>query len=453
MPPEPVEPAAAVDRLQRRLARAGGGLPARPRGAELAHRLVEGADEEEGGLVCGGRRVGQRVRRRLCGEVALVEGELADRPRLAGGAVEVVLKLVGVVEDPVAEREAVQLRGGGEGAWLDLEVAEDLVAKPDGGGGDRVAPHLDHPAEGAVGLRVRLELDRRLAPRPRHLLEVGPVDEHGRRADRLHLLVARLAARRPDPLDKGRVGRVGAHVAEEVRHRRAALGAIRDGLQQHVVRLCDEEVLLLQRGVAGRLEEVSDAAGPVDDAVAVEARDVGRLVLGREMRRYLRLEPVRTAAWRRDQPREAGQLGAAARRVGVPHAHPVVIHDAALPRLVVVRRGGQHHVERLARCGTPLRCHAGDVATAAAAATAAAGTTTDASGFDLCHVRTTSCCVCGACASSDERQSSCIWCMRRSVVQIRLRHRARPLKKRHACKREQQKTEVPLRQHRRTVGR
>ena len=144
----------------------------------------------------------------------------------------------------VPAREAVELRFGGERARLDLEVGKLLVAQTELGGGDRVAPHLDNPAECGVCRAVRLEGHRSLAPAFHDLFEVAAVDDHRARADGLHLLVRVLPAFRPHLLDDRRVRRIGAHVVEDMPHRRTLDRAVRDRLDQDVVGLGDVDVLL-----------------------------------------------------------------------------------------------------------------------------------------------------------------------------------------------------------------
>ena len=168
--------------------------------------------------------------------MALVERVLADGPWLARRAVEHVLELVSVVEDPVAQREATQLVMGGQGPRFDLEIRKLLVLEADLRGGDGIPskraaqggehmqdahadvnghghgmrvmcmcacgrtrsismwseaacahgcgaahapPHLNHPPQAPIRLLVRLESHRSLLPLRSNRLQILTVKKDG----------------------------------------------------------------------------------------------------------------------------------------------------------------------------------------------------------------------------------------------------------------------------------
>mmetsp|Transcript_2569 Transcript_2569/g.8343 ORF Transcript_2569/g.8343 Transcript_2569/m.8343 type:complete len:424 (-) Transcript_2569:483-1754(-) len=314
VPREPVQPAAAVERLHHLPALAPGRLLGRP-ARDGTHRLVPCVEQPDAGRVRARRRLRQRVGRRDLVEVALVEGPIADVPRLAGRAVEHVLKLVRVVEDVEAPCGKLgQLGLGRECARLDLELFDEPVDDALRGGGDRVAPHLLHPAlHHPLRVSVRAQPERKVEPARRDGAELVEVDEQRRGADRVE---GGGRALRPVALDHPVLARMRVHVAEGEGGGRGSGGEVGYGLHQHVVRLEDEDEVggdLPQQGGGG--EQLPDRLGSVEHPEVEVRLDDRRGELGHEHGRDLTLEPVRLAALRRDQPREAGQLGAAARRV------------------------------------------------------------------------------------------------------------------------------------------
>ena len=76
------------------------------------------------------------------------------------------------------------------------------------------------------------------------LLEVVAVDDHRRWSNGLDALVPVCAALGPRILDDAGVRRVGAHVAKDVRHRRAGRREVGQRVHEQVVRLRDVHVLL-----------------------------------------------------------------------------------------------------------------------------------------------------------------------------------------------------------------
>mmetsp|Transcript_44007 Transcript_44007/g.145794 ORF Transcript_44007/g.145794 Transcript_44007/m.145794 type:complete len:611 (+) Transcript_44007:428-2260(+) len=349
VPREPVQPAAAVERLHHLPALAPGRLLGRP-ARDGTHRLVPCVEQPDAGRVRARRRLRQRVGRRDLVEVALVEGPLADVPRLAGRAVEHVLKLVRVVEDVEAPCGKLgQLGLGRECARLDLELFDEPVDDALRGGGDRVAPHLLHPAlDHPLRLGVGAEPQREVEPLLVDAAQLVEVDEERRRADGLHALVRPSG---PVLLDHPLLRRLRKHVPKHKGRRLLRSGEVRDGAHDDVVRLEDEHIVtrlsdLCEEGRA--LHQLLDRVWPVEDAKVEVRRQHLRAQLHREERRDLAFEPVGPPAGRRAQPREGRHVGAlAAGRGGLL---PVVVHDARLPLLIDRPRRRQHGV-----VGTPPR--------------------------------------------------------------------------------------------------
>mmetsp|Transcript_2608 Transcript_2608/g.8817 ORF Transcript_2608/g.8817 Transcript_2608/m.8817 type:complete len:261 (-) Transcript_2608:466-1248(-) len=258
-----------------------------------------------------GRR--QLLRRQGAKVVPLVERPLADLHHALRPALQRVLDPVRVVED-VGESRELGRDAAGARAVLDLEVSHEPVLDAERGGGDRVAPHLLHPAlHHPLRVSVRAQPERKVEPARRDGAELVEVDEQRRGADRVE---GGGRALRPVVLDHPVLARMRVHVAEGEGGGRGSGGEVGYGLHQHVVRLEDEDEVggdLPQQGGGG--EQLPDRLGSVEHPEVEVRLDDRRGELGHEHGRDLTLEPVRLAALRRDQPREAGQLGAAARRV------------------------------------------------------------------------------------------------------------------------------------------
>eukprot|EP00966_Prymnesium_polylepis_P161286 3727303-Prymnesium_polylepis.1 len=201
-------------------------LGRRPRRNARA-RLVERRQQPLGAL---GSARGWRLQiaRRVGGAVVpLVEAPLADLARLRRAA-QRVLDAIGVVEDVAVGRRA------DAGAALNLEGVEHAVLDPERRRRDRVAPHLEHPAEALVGKRVALERERDVVPERREAPQHRLVHEQRRRPHILH--VAPRRARRvlvDDALVAGRA----VHVAKAEGDRRLLGGQVAQRLHEHVVRL------------------------------------------------------------------------------------------------------------------------------------------------------------------------------------------------------------------------
>ena len=95
-----------------------------------------------------------------------------------------------------------------------------------------------------VGVRIRVRVRVRVRVRGGDLLEVVAVDDHRRWSNGLDALVAVCAALGPRILDDAGVRRVGAHVAKDVRHRRAGRREVGQRVHEQVVRLRDVHILL-----------------------------------------------------------------------------------------------------------------------------------------------------------------------------------------------------------------
>mmetsp|Transcript_23668 Transcript_23668/g.78635 ORF Transcript_23668/g.78635 Transcript_23668/m.78635 type:complete len:344 (-) Transcript_23668:401-1432(-) len=214
--------------------RVGGG----PRVARLGDGLIPRRMQP----LCGrvgllGRRV-EIWRRVGASVVPLVQRPLADGVEALGRAVEPVLDAVRVVEDLVALLEPVlcpRIR-----IRLDLH-ALDRVSDPQAGGGDRVAPHLEHPILNPVRrLGAPSQNVRAVEPQRGHLAKQLLLDDERRRPDGLQALKVAL---RPAVLDHRIVPRRCMHVPESVRRRqRRRVGG---GVSREVGhRLCEDVVRL-----------------------------------------------------------------------------------------------------------------------------------------------------------------------------------------------------------------
>ena len=288
-----------------------------------------------------------RVRLRVRVRVGVRVGVRVRPPahlQLDGQPVAAVLDAVRVVEEVVRHRLLGRHRRRRVGpreaplavadrAALELECVEDAVPDAERAGGDAVAPHLAHPAEVLHRLGVAHDPERELVPRLDDARELLDVDHHGRRPHRVGLAAEPL----DKPVDDARLP-PRDHVAEVERggHRRRRQVGQRP--QHQVVGLRNVDVVL-HDDLAEPLvrHKLHHRVRPVDDDVA------GRLRLLDHERRDLVDQLVGLLVARREQPREAAHLAA---RVARPLHLEVVVHDAALPRLVAARRRGEDGVVR-----------------------------------------------------------------------------------------------------------
>eukprot|EP00967_Tisochrysis_lutea_P084272 scaffold117722_cov31-Tisochrysis_lutea.AAC.3 len=168
-----------------------------------------------------------------------------------------------------------------------------------------------------------------IVPRLSDDFEVSLVDQHRGWSDGLDALVTASATRWPYTLQEAGVRRIRTH--------------------NDMIRLGDEDILLLDCLILGSSEKVDNRAGAVYDSVAVEPIEIAAIVLGREDGGNLSFEPIGLPAGRRDEAREARHLCARARWISIADLLPMVVHDTALPLLVNLGGRGEDDVIRLTR--------------------------------------------------------------------------------------------------------
>mmetsp|Transcript_24197 Transcript_24197/g.57802 ORF Transcript_24197/g.57802 Transcript_24197/m.57802 type:complete len:260 (-) Transcript_24197:107-886(-) len=182
-------------------------------------------------------------------------GRVLPRVRALGPRPGPRLEVEGVVVHEVA-REVVDALIG----RLRLQLLHHEVADAQPRRCERPRPHLEHPAEGLVGLLIALEGEAQLPVRLDHRPQLLLVDDHRRRADRVDgVRVVVLGHHRPQ---LGRVVLV-RHVVEAEADRRALRSAVGRRPHQQVVRLHDEEVRLGDPGIGRVLEELPQPPWPV----------------------------------------------------------------------------------------------------------------------------------------------------------------------------------------------
>ena len=217
------------------------------------------------------------------------------------------------------------------------------------GGSERVAPHLEDPAETRVSSPIELERQAHIQPFGRQPRQCWPVDDQRRRPHRLDVAIRRAG---DELVDDRLVARTAVHVAEAEGGGLLLRRQVGQRAHQHVVCLRDVHVCLCQRRHSAALDPLHHRIRPVEDPEVAIAMDLGGGVLDDEGGGHLALETVGFAALRRHQAREAAHLRARA----VPRLLllPVVVHDARLPLLVHSRLRREQRVVRLA-AGTTLR--------------------------------------------------------------------------------------------------